>query len=173
MRCRQHCFRTTSAAALPAECSITCPESASSAHSTARVAVQRPGPVQGHKRHEFRSVLQPALRRWLYCPKGNAMIHTSHYRPTCGLPSSPRGMLLMPILRKQRDRVGHPRAKAQASRPIPLAPSLQLSGAPTLTFECRLQQLLSLCIKRLDFILLSTRIPHDHLAPRSSLLRWD
>lgn len=34
-----------------------------------------------------------------------------------------------------------------------------------LTFECCLQQLLSLCIKRLDFILLSTRLPHDHPAP--------
>lgn len=30
-----------------------------------------------------------------------------------------------------------------------------------LTFECCLQQLLGLCIKRLDFILLSTRLPHD------------
>lgn len=34
-----------------------------------------------------------------------------------------------------------------------------------LTFECCLQQLLGLCIKRLDFILLSTRLPHDHPAP--------
>lgn len=34
-----------------------------------------------------------------------------------------------------------------------------------LTFECCLQQLLSLRIKRLNFILLSTRIPHDHSAP--------
>lgn len=34
-----------------------------------------------------------------------------------------------------------------------------------LTFECCLQQLLGLCIKRLDFILLSTRLPHGHLAP--------
>lgn len=29
-----------------------------------------------------------------------------------------------------------------------------------LTFECCLQQLLGLCIERLDFILLSTRLPH-------------
>lgn len=34
-----------------------------------------------------------------------------------------------------------------------------------LTFECCLQQLLGLCIKRLDFILLSTRLPHGHPAP--------
>lgn len=34
-----------------------------------------------------------------------------------------------------------------------------------LTFECCLQQLLGLCIKTLDFILLSTRLPHDHPAP--------
>lgn len=34
-----------------------------------------------------------------------------------------------------------------------------------LTFECCLQQLLGLCIKGLDFILLSARLPHDHPAP--------
>lgn len=39
-----------------------------------------------------------------------------------------------------------------------------------LTFECCLQQLLGLCIKTLDFILLSTRLPHDHPAPAA--LYW-
>lgn len=39
-----------------------------------------------------------------------------------------------------------------------------------LTFECCFQQLLGLCIKRLDFILLSTRIPHDH--PTLAALYW-
>lgn len=39
-----------------------------------------------------------------------------------------------------------------------------------LTFECCLQQLLSLCIKRLDFVLLSSRLPHDHPAP--AVLYW-
>lgn len=39
-----------------------------------------------------------------------------------------------------------------------------------LTFECGLQQLLGLCIKRLDFILLSARLPHDQPAPAA--LYW-
>lgn len=39
-----------------------------------------------------------------------------------------------------------------------------------LTFECCLQQLLGLCVKRLDFILLSARLPHGHPAPAA--LYW-
>lgn len=47
------------------------------------------------------------------------MIHTFNYWPKCNLSSSPRAMLLTFILRKQRDRVGHSLAEAQASRPVP------------------------------------------------------
>lgn len=39
-----------------------------------------------------------------------------------------------------------------------------------LTFESCLQQLLGLFIKTLDFILLSTRLPHDY--PAAAALYW-
>lgn len=39
-----------------------------------------------------------------------------------------------------------------------------------LTFESCLQQLLGLCIKTLDFILLFTRLPHDY--PGAAALYW-
>lgn len=46
----------------------------------------------------------------------------------------------------------------------------RLRGLPTLTFESCLQQLLGLCIKTLDFILLFTWIPHD--CPAAGALYW-
>lgn len=45
--------------------------------------------------------------------------------------------------------------------PFSVAPDPSSGRGPVLTFECCLQQLLGLCIKGLDFILLSTGLPHD------------
>lgn len=54
--------------------------------------------------------------------------------------------------------------------PQALRSSCPKRRAGMLTFECRLQQLLSRCVKRLDFILISAGLSHDGLAP--AVFHW-